>query len=231
MGILSRLFGRQQSPSGTTGEGWYLVARRAKSLRQIVFELNGEAPVDSRFDNLVLKPDKYSGLLSDLAVGFFKMETSDPRPYLLIKTPSFSRAMAHEVVRIGFTFCYMPSCPVFAIFAQSPTTERELKVKGGCFIDQVYSIDKHSGLDDLITEAFSRNKLTVVFAESGGMFGTQCILDAEYHLDRSLQETYDKEWSDLCTYGNKIDGWGHGSFSASREELYERTPIDKSPII
>ena len=223
-GFWKRLFSR----GPTSGGRWYFAADNARGLRQIVFELGGIAPTDSRFDSLILKPDKYPGLLNDLSVGFFKTD-SDPGPYLLIKTRSFSRAMAHEAVRLGFTFCHMPSGPVFAVFAQSPTTKRELK--GACFIDQVYSMDKHSGLADLITEAFSKDTLTAVFADSGGMAGIRCVLDAEYPMERSLREIFAKEWSNLVSHGRETRGWGQGSFAASREELYARTPPNESPIL
>lgn len=219
---------KQSSNETASGERWYFAADNVRGLRQIVFELGGAAPADSCFGNLFLRPDKYSGLINDVSVGFFKTD-SKPGPYLLIKTPRFSRAMAREAVRLGFTFCFMPSGPVFAVFAESPTTERELK--GARFIDQVYSMDKHSGLVDLIIESFSKETLTTVFADSGAMTAIQCVQDVNYSMERSLRERFDKEWARLVSHGNYTRGWGAGSFAATRDELYARTPTNESSIL
>jgi len=212
----------------TSGERWYLVEDEDRGLTQIIYTLNGIDPVDSRFASLVLT-NKYATLNSDLATGFFRM-VDDPGPFLMIKTPDYSKAVAIETVRVAFTFCYMPTGPVFAIFIHSPTLQE--KLGQGAFIDQVYSMDLNSGFIDLIPDFFKKKEMNVIFAEAGGMFGTQCVLDNCYPIDQGLTEAFNDQWAKLVGYGQTCPQWGKsGQFDTSQEELYERTPISDCPIL
>jgi hypothetical protein len=224
MGIFSKLFNKHEA----SGDGWHFSVDANRGLRQVVFQLGKSSPAKSKFDNLILKPDKYQGLLADLAVGFFKTD-SEGGPYLLVKTPGWSSTLSKEAVKIGFTFSHMPSGPVFALFADSPTIRSE--VKGACFIDQVYSIHPSDGLVELVQEALSKKSLDVVFADNGGSTGTKCMYDSSYTFEQPLKDVFESELRKLSEYGNNLSGWGQFSFNASRDELYANTPTDKTPIL
>lgn len=233
MGIFSRLFGRGspevKDPAtaalgSPAGAAWYFAEDKSRGLRQIVITIGKNPPSASRFGSLALNPQKYAPLLdSDVAVGFFASD-SDPGPFLMIKTPNLAEKLSREPLNLAFSFCHMPSGPLFAIFGQSRSLEELFRKKGGCFIDQVYSV---TDFKDLITAAFKRSHLHIVFAQSGGMFGIQCVADAQYPLERALSRKFSDEWLSLVAHGRGR----RPSFEASREELYSKTPVSRSPII
>ena len=215
--------------SGDSSEGWYFAEDEAKGLRQIVLTLGPTSQSGSRFDNLVVQPDKYGPLLNDVATGFFRMH-DDAGTFLMIKTPDFAKAAGNEKISVAFTFCHMPSGPLFVIFVHSASIEKNLP--GGCFIDQVYSMDERSGFVDLITDAFAKSELYVVFAESGGMAGIKCVVDGQYVMEKSMLEKFWEEWGKLVAYGESIGDWGSSvGFQQSVDELYEITPVEECPIL
>jgi len=176
-----------------------------------------------------VQPDKYGPLLNDVATGFFRMH-DDAGPFLMIKTPDFGKAVGNERMSVAFTFCHMPSGPLFAIFVHSASIQKNLP--SSFFIDQVYSMDGRSGFVDLIRDAFAKPELYVVFAEAGGMAGIKCVVDGQYVMEESMLEKFSEEWERLVAYGESIGDWGSsGGFQQSVDELYERTPVEACPIL
>ena len=222
MSFLSKIFGASKKDATTTTSNWYFAQDKSKKLRQIVYTIGEATPVKSHLSSLIINPHKYYPLLGNLAVGFFAVD-KEPATMLMIKTAGFADKISHETVKIAFTFCHMKAGPLFAIFVDSPSTERE--IKGGCFIDQVYNI---VDFGEMIKETFKQDKLHVVFAQVGGMAGIECLYDADYPIDQSLRDKFFQEWNELVTHGLSL---GSFSFEACRNELYERTPVNQSPIL
>jgi hypothetical protein len=171
---------------------WYFAEDKRRGLSQIVLQLDGNAAVESQFGNLILRPNKYEPLNKDLAVGFFDLDNK-PGPFLLVKNSRFAIELANEPVTLAFTFCRMPSGPLFAIFMHPNTTQERLP-PGACFTDQVYSIDDFR---ELITAAFEKEKMIIVFAEGVGMSAIECLFDVEFTFDKSLREKFREQWLKL----------------------------------
>ncbi|MFH2046205.1 MAG: hypothetical protein ABIK92_13775 [Pseudomonadota bacterium] len=228
MGFWGKIFGNKNNNDikivkNGTHHNWYFSEDKKRGLNQIVLNLDGRSATKSQFGNLILNRNKYGPLFSDLAVGFFDLDTN-PGPFLLVKNSRYAKELANESITIAFTFCHMPSGPLFAIFMY-PNSKQERLPPGACFTDQVYNINDFK---DLITGSFKKDKMTIVFAQGGGMAGIDCLFDVEYIFNNSLHEKFIEQWSKLIEHGKSVRSI---SFEASREELYARTPTNESPIL
>lgn len=249
MNLWKRLFGRS-TPKGTQarpspsmaagartvtgGPNWYFAEDKARCTRQIVLTSDPVRKTASRFATLMFS-GKYRKLLANpLAIGFFRLD-GQPGPFLLLRTDPAVEEMANETLSIAFSFYFLPTSGIIAMYVSSKLLKNETRMG---FCEEIYGLD-YDETRSLIADAIRKDSLYVVHAGASGSItedvatgnvynNPACKYDIVLPFSAECKKRLANEWSELLSYHERIR---KPDFDTAVRLLYEMVPEDIDPIL
>jgi hypothetical protein len=223
-------------PAAEPPKPWYLATDSRKKLRQVVFEVNENNWVESRFATLVL-PAKYGQLImNNWITGLFRMVTASG-PFLLIRTDGFVSQFKRGSFRIGFSFFQMSSGGIFAIYVEP---KNRIPGTPHPFIEIVYGMDVEDNRRR-IADTFEKDTLEIVLADKSDIetsfmdtgerfYNPRAMFDLEVPLPPALRENLQREWNGLLGYHATMPSHAR-DYNKAANEMWNLMPLEESPIL